>query len=167
MALGPPCAWCGAPARPAGGRLAVCDACGTATTFPAPDDAELGDAYAGFYRPESGRFSGGGDWVLRRTRGLLASRLDQIAPPGPILDVGSGEGALLEALMARGRVAVGLEQGQQAARAPTDVRAVEIVDFDERAGEWAAVVFWHSLEHLRAPRTAIKRACALLAPGGV
>jgi SAM-dependent methyltransferase len=104
--------------------------------------------------------------VLRRTRGLLAGRLDQIAPPGPILDVGSGEGALLEALMARGRVAVGLEQGQQAQRAQTDVRAVEVVDFDERVGEWAAVVFWHSLEHLREPRAAVNRACALLAPGG-
>ena len=161
------CAWCGAAARPSGARLAICEKCGAATTYPPPDDGELRSAYAGSYRPESGRFSGAGDRVLRYTRGLLAGRLDRLAPPGPILDVGCGEGALLQALGARGRVAVGLEQGDVAARARFDVREVEIVDFDERPGEWAAVVFWHSLEHLREPRAAVRHACGLLAPSGV
>ena len=165
--LDPRCAWCGARARRSGGRLAVCDACGSATTYPPPDEAELRAAYAGSYRPPSGRFSGGGDRVLRRTRALLAGRLDRLAPPGPILDVGCGEGPLLEALVSRGRVAVGLEQGGQAALARLDVREVEIVDFDECPGEWAAVVFWHSLEHLREPRAALRRACSLLAPSGL
>jgi len=165
-AADPVCAWCGAPALPTGGRLALCQLCGSATTYPPPDDAELHAAYAGFYRPASGRFSGGGDWILRHTRGLLAGRLNRLSPPGPILDVGSGEGALLEALIARGRVAVGLEQGEQAARARLDVRAVEVVDFDERPGEWAAVVFWHSLEHLREPLAAVRQAARLLAPSG-
>ena len=165
--LNPRCAWCGASARACGGRLAVCDACGAATTYPPPDEAELRSAYAGSYRPPSGRFSGGGDRVLRRTRALLAGRLDRRAPPGPILDVGCGEGALLDALVSRGRVAVGLERGNQAARARLDVREVELVDFEERPGEWAAVVFWHSLEHLREPRAALSRACSLLAPSGL
>jgi SAM-dependent methyltransferase len=49
----------------------------------------------------------------------------------------------------------------------SDVRDVEIVDFDERPGEWAAVVFWHSLEHLREPRAALRRAVRLLAPSGL
>ena len=98
---------------------------------------------------------------------MLAGRLDRLAPPGPILDVGSGEGALLEALTARGRAAVGLEQGDQAARSRLDVRPVEIVDFDDRPGEWAAVVFWHTLEHLRDPRRAISQASRLLAPSGL
>jgi SAM-dependent methyltransferase len=93
--------------------------------------------------------------------------LDRLAPPGPILDVGCGECALLEALIARGRVAVGIEQGDQAARVRLDVRPIEIVDFDERVGEWAAVVFWHSLEHLREPRAALRRARSLLAPSGL
>jgi SAM-dependent methyltransferase len=166
-ASAPRCAWCGAAARTSAGRLAECDACGTATTWPAPDDAELHAAYASFYRPASGRFSGGGDTILRYTRGILAGRLDRVAPPGPILDVGSGEGALLEALIARGRTAVGLEQGDQAARSHLDVRAIDIVDFDDRPGEWASVVFWHALEHLRDPRGAIRQASRLLAPSGV
>ena len=36
------------------GRLARCSACGAATTYPVPDDAELERAYTGWYRPDSG-----------------------------------------------------------------------------------------------------------------
>ncbi|HWC85727.1 MAG TPA: class I SAM-dependent methyltransferase [Solirubrobacteraceae bacterium] len=162
----PRCLWCGAPARPLGEtRLAVCDACGAASTHPPPDDRELGDAYAGWYRPATGRFGSGGDQLLRRSRAVLARRLDRRAPPGPVLDVGCGEGALLDALHARGREALGLERGAVAAR--PDVRSLEVTAFEEREGQWAAVVFWHSLEHLRDPAAAIDRACALLAPGGL
>jgi hypothetical protein len=84
-----------------------------------------------------------------------------------VLDVGCGDGALLEALLACGRPAVGLEQGDQARRSRLDVRAVEIIDFDERPGEWAAVVFWHSLEHLREPREALQHASELLNSSGL
>jgi Methyltransferase domain len=58
---------------------------------------------------------------------------------------------------------VGLEREAHA----EGVLAAEICDFDERLGEWAAVVFWHSLEHLRDPVCALDRAAQLLALGGV
>lgn len=159
------CVWCGAVARPTGpvSRLAICGACGTATTYPPPDNAELEAAYADWYRPSEGRFSAGGDAVLRRSRGILARRLDRRAPAGPVLDVGSGDGALLDALHARGREAVGLERKTSR----SDVRERDVVDFDERVGGWAAIVFWHSLEHLRDPAAAVDRALTLLAPGGL
>lgn len=156
------CAWCGAPTRASSGRLAGCAVCGAATTHPAPDEAELERAYAR-YRPASGRFSAGGDVALRFSRAALARRLDLIAPRGPILDVGSGDGALLKALRARWREAVGLERRSTV----EGVIEAEIEDFDDRAGEWAAIVFWHSLEHLRHPARALDRAATLLAPGGV
>jgi len=159
----PACAWCGMSVRPIAPRLGQCDACGAASTWPAPDDAELEAAYAGWYRPAAGRFAGGGDIVLRRSRATLARRLDERAPPGPVLDVGCGEGVLLDALKDRGREALGLER----VSSRPDVRATELASFDERAGEWAAVVFWHSLEHLRAPAAALDRACELLAPRGL
>jgi hypothetical protein len=50
---------------------------------------------------------------------------------------------------------------------PEGVLAIDITDFEDRAGQWAAVVFWHSLEHLRDAAHAVDRACALLAPRGV
>jgi SAM-dependent methyltransferase len=160
---GPQCAWCGWPARIATGRLAVCDACGSATTFPAPDAAELDAAYHGWYRPESGRFTAGGDLLLARSRATLATRLDRRAPDGPVLDVGSGDGALLDAFRRRGRDVVGLERSSTR----PDVRALEVQEFRERVGEWGAVVFWHSLEHLRHPAAALSAAHELLRPEGL
>jgi hypothetical protein len=156
------CAWCGAPLTDPPRHLgrAACLACGAATTDPVPSDAELERAYGSWYRPATGRFVGPGDRLLARSRGLLASRLDRIAPPGPILDVGSGEGTLLRALRSRGREAVGLE------REPTGpgVREADVRDIEDR---WAAIVFWHSLEHLREPGEVVAHAAGLLTDRGV
>jgi SAM-dependent methyltransferase len=157
------CVWCGGAATASHGRLARCARCGAATTYPAPDEGEIERAYAGWYRPAAGRFAAGGDRVLAFSRASLARRLDRIAPPGPVLDVGSGDGTLLRALRARGREAAGLERATE----EPDVHARELVDFDERRGGWAAVVFWHALEHLREPGASLARAAELLAPGGV
>jgi hypothetical protein len=157
------CAWCATAfdrtSEALSGRRR-CGHCGAATTDPWPSEDELGGAYADWYRPRSGRFAGPGDSILRRTRGLLARRLDNIAPSGAVLDVGAGDGSLLDALRARGREAVGLERTSNR----PDVRVGEL---DELEGRFAAVVFWHSLEHLRAPGAALARAYELLPPAGV
>jgi SAM-dependent methyltransferase len=158
----PTCAWCGAlleDGEPLPGRIR-CRACGVATTSPWPTDAQLERAYGSWYRPPSGRFSGAGDLLLRRFRAHLARRLDTLAPPGPILDVGAGDGALVNALRARGRPATGLER--DAARS-----AFHPEEVTEISGEYAAVVFWHSLEHLREPGAALDHAARLLKPGGL
>jgi len=159
----PDCAWCGAPLR-GGERLRGrirCRACGTATTDPWPSPTELEAAYSGWYRPGAGRFAGVGDRLLQRTRASLSQRIDRIAPPGPVLDVGAGDGALLTALRARGREAVGLEREPSGPGMRSgDVAAQE-------RGVWAAVIFWHSLEHLPEPGAAAKSLAALLIPGGV
>jgi SAM-dependent methyltransferase len=60
-------------------------------------------------------------------------------------------------------MALGLER---VATTP-DIRVADIATFREGAGEWAAVVFWHALEHLRDPAGAIAAAHALLTPGGL
>lgn len=101
--------------------------------------------------------------MLALSRARLARRLHRIAPPGPVLDVGAGEGTLVRALRAQGREAIGLER---AARGD-DVIAGEIERFDRRPGEWAGIVFWHSLEHLAAPDLALDQAARLLGPRGV
>lgn len=157
------CVWCGRPFDAGAPRLEGrrrCPHCGAATTDPWPDAAALERAYAGWYRPASGRFAGPGDRLLRRTRGQLAGRLARIAPPGTVLDVGAGEGVLLDALRARGRKAIGLERVSTRA----DVHALDLEELDER---FAAIVFWHSLEHLPAPSRALRRAAELLLPRGV
>jgi SAM-dependent methyltransferase len=161
------CAWCGAPFDDCSDRLRLrtrCASCGAATTDPRPDEEELEAAYGDWYRPANGegRYHFAGDLILGHTRGILAGHLDAIAPPGPILDVGAGEGTLLDALTARGREVTGLERG--AKREDLLERPIEEM---ERADGWAAVVFWHSLEHMPWPRSAIQAASRLLKPGGV
>lgn len=176
----PACAWCGAPLGAAGGAPLSgkrgrpigdggaaatvgrirCHRCGVATTSPWPTDAQLDVAYGDWYRPASGRFGGIGDALLRRTRSSLARRIDRLAPPGPVLDVGAGDGTLVAALRRHGRDAIGLERH---ATGP-QLRDEDIADI---TGTWSAVVFWHSLEHLRAPGDALAHAARLLAPGGL
>jgi len=156
------CIWCGAPLEDGEqlpGRIR-CRHCGVATIDPWPTAEELDRAYAGPYRPAAGRFAGPGDRLLRRARARLAGRLDAIAPPGPVLDVGAGEGVLLDALHAVGREATGLER---------EATRPDVLDCDlaEVEAKWAAVVFWHSLEHLPEPARALEQAAALLEPGGV
>ncbi|MFN8215410.1 MAG: class I SAM-dependent methyltransferase [Solirubrobacterales bacterium] len=157
------CRWCSASL--AGGKRLPgrirCRDCGVATTSPWPTAAELDAAYAGPYRPAAGRFSGWGDALLRRSRGALATRLDEIAPPGAVLDVGAGDGALLAALRRRGRVAIG---GERDPAAPARVGGLEA---EAGAEEWAAVVFWHSLEHLPDPAGTLAAAAERLRPEGV
>lgn len=159
------CAWCGAALRrgaadPAGRTL--CAHCGVATTDPWPTDEGLQQAYSGWYRPDPGRFDAGGDALLKLSRGTLAHRVDRLAPAGPVLDVGCGDGALVVALRRRGRAAVGLERESE----NPDVITAEISEM-EGDGTWGAVVFWHSLEHLTAPGEALGHAARLLRPGGV
>lgn len=159
------CAWCGHrfdggdQYRP--GRI-KCARCGVATTSPWPSDEQLGAAYAVWYRPQGGRFSGLGDKVLARTRSTLATRLNRVLPAGPVLDVGAGDGTLVGAFRSRGREAVGVDP-YYAGTSP-HIRTAELEDM---TGSWSAVIFWHSLEHVRRPVRSLRHAASLVAPGGM
>lgn len=158
------CAWCGAAFEGSETRLAGrvrCPGCGASTTDPWPSARELSDAYGTWYRPPSGRrFGVVGDALLNRTRAALAVRVDEIAPAGAVLDVGAGDGVLMDALRRRGRDVLGLER-------ETDRDDMRDEPIGHVGGEWAAVVFWHALEHLPEPGEAIRAAARLLVPGGV
>jgi SAM-dependent methyltransferase len=159
------CAWCEHQFDDADDRLAGrtrCVRCGVATTSPWPSDAQLGQAYGEWYRPANGRFSGLGDKLLRRSRSALAGRLHRVLPRGPVLDVGAGDGTLVRAFARHGREAVGVDPYASANH--PDVRDIELEEMD---GSWSAVIFWHSLEHLREPVRALRHAATLAAPGGV
>jgi len=164
------CPWCGAALAEdgAGARswhVVICGACGVGVTRPWPTEAELDAAYPTAYRPADGRFGGHADALLARARGALAGRIDRIAPPGPVLDVGAGDGSLVRAVRATGRRAVGLERQAPEGSDP-DLRALGVDQLPEDE-QYAAIVFWHSLEHLRDPSEALAGAAARLLPGGI
>jgi hypothetical protein len=91
----------------------------------------------------------------------LAHRIDRISPPGPVLDVGAGDGALVAALAELGRESVGVDP-----YGPPTPRVLQ-GELDEVSGQFASVVFWHSLEHMPEPSQALLRGVDLLTPGGV
>lgn len=158
------CLWCGTllnagASKAATYRVLRCARCGAGTTVPFPTPDALEAAYAQWYRPQVGRFAGGGDRLLRGLRGRTARWIDAACPPGPILDVGCGDGAMLDALHQRGRSAVGLERHSDR----PDVRSSSLAECEEG---WAGIILWHSLEHLPAPRQAFVEAAQRLAPGG-
>lgn len=160
------CVWCGSALGGEAERLfgrAICGSCGTATTDPVPTAESLDAAYGDWYWPEAGRrFSLIGDWLLRRSRAAMARRIDEIAPAGKVLDVGAGEGTLIDAVAGRGREATGLERRSD--HSAIESREINEVEGD---GEYAAIVFWHSLEHMGNPREIVTEAARLLKPGGV
>lgn len=84
------------------------------------------------------------------------------AAAGPVLDVGAGDGTLLDAVERTGRVAAGLERDVRDARMrgldPWELPAEE---------RYAAIVLWHALEHLREPGRALTALTDRLLPGGV
>ena len=144
--------------RAARARLDAARAAGRAARAAAPPpptrsrDDELDRAYAGWYRPDAGRFSGPGDALLRRSRGHLARRLDEIAPAGP--GARRRLGRRRPARRARGARAQRASASSAPARDPTCAAARS----REIEGPWAAIVFWHSLEHLRDAGAALDHA---------
>lgn len=162
----PACAWCEAPldlsvpGTPAGVRR--CTVCGSRTGIWLEEETVDGRhlALAPSATVASDRRCTVAEALRRRARQRLAQRVARTAPPGPVLDVGSGDGTLLDALRAAGRVATGI--GRPSTRA--DVRDVEIT---EVGGRYAAIVFWQSLGRVNAPRTALEHAAALLKPEGL
>lgn len=103
--------------------------------------------------------------LLRGPRGLEGAR---------VLEIGSGDGALLELARGAGAARVlGIEPTAERRDAPDGVEVlpmrVEDVDLNHEAGGREAfdlVVCWHSLEHLPDPDAALQRTSRWLAPGG-
>jgi Methyltransferase domain len=163
----PTCAWCEQPL--AHGPLSAlgqlrCDHCGATTALdwptelvriPLPPPMQVRGAH---------RICTLGEAARRRARRRLATRIARVAPPGPVLDVSSGDGMLLDALRATGRLTTGIVSGRSEATPRTGVQQAEIT---ELGGRYAAIVFWQSLGRLRAPGVALDHAAALLKPGGL
>ena len=165
----PTCAWCEQPLAHgtlrAAGQLR-CGHCGATTALDWPAEREHVRVPLLPDTPARGvhRICTLGEAARRRARRRLATRIARVAPPGPVLDVESGDGLLLDALRATGRLTTGIVAGRGAEAPRAGVRHAEIT---ELGGRYAAIVFWQSLGRLRAPGVALEHAVALLKPGGL
>jgi SAM-dependent methyltransferase len=99
-------------------------------------------------------------------RGSLPGRV-----PGRLLEVGFGAGHVLREARARGWTVFGLEEAQpcvDAARAAgLPAARASLLTWDGPDGALDAVALYSVLEHLLDPRAHLRRARALLRPGGV
>ena len=178
MIAGPPdaarshlaCAWCEQPlARPVLRPPSAlrCEHCGarTAPSWPSPPASRVIVA-APRARGGHHRLCTLGEAARRSARRHLANRIARVAPPGPVLDVGSGDGMLLDALRATGRLTTGIV-GHEATGARPRRNGIRDAEITELGGRYAAIVFWQSLGRLDAPGAALDHAAALLKPGGL
>lgn len=109
--------------------------------------------------------------VMRRNFDQRLALIEGATARGPLLDVGCALGFFVRAARARGWDARGMERSRWAAEtARKDGLPVEQGDFltaPLREGSLAAVTLLDVLEHVADPRAYVRRARAVLAPGGV
>ncbi|MCX6374000.1 MAG: class I SAM-dependent methyltransferase [Actinobacteria bacterium] len=164
-----------APGDPRRHTVVRCLGCGLAYLRPRPTREATGRCY-----PESYSGSGRGGLVealeaayRRRQHGEVARWLAGRRPlRGRLLDVGCGAGELLATLRADGWSVQGVEPQALGAAEARDRHGLNVLSgrFEEVAlpeGSYEVIVFSGVCEHLHDPVAELRRARALLAPGGL
>lgn len=108
--------------------------------------------------------------MLTYARGL--ERLEQLHPPGRLLDVGCSYGAFPDLARRRGWDAVGVEISAGPAEFARKERGLDVFDGTlEDAGfpdgHFQAITLWDVIEHLDDPVSTLSEARRVLAPGGI
>ena len=153
--------------------LLLCQACGTSFLQPMPDPDTLAKYYDDdYYGLGMGKFVSPLECIVKVGRYIRARMVRRHVPEGKILDVGCGRGLMLRYLKDWGYPVDGVELDTVAAvRASKNLgqKVFERLDdvVERFPNRYAAVCFWHSLEHLPEPGKALEMADELLVPGGL
>ena len=127
-----------------------------------PRTQELDRAYAGWYRPDAGRFSGPGDALLRRSRGALARRLDRDRAAG----AGARRRRRRRRPARRARAATAARRSASSAQSTRpDVVAAELAEVEGRVGRDRLLALARA--PARRPAAALGRAARRSRPSGV
>jgi 2-polyprenyl-3-methyl-5-hydroxy-6-metoxy-1,4-benzoquinol methylase len=107
----------------------------------------------------------------RRTAQLRMDQIEQFVGSGRLLEVGFGNGALLEAAVHRGWNVVGLDVDQSCVDRMTSLgiaaHNVSLLDYVDQAESFDVVGMYSVIEHTLDPIAHLERAWSLLKPGGV
>jgi len=156
----------------------ACPACGLAFTYPRLRPEEFALYYPqsySAYEPNVSEHRSLGERLGALQRQAIVRfgpyRKVWERPPGRLLDVGCGTGDLAALFARRGWSAAGIEPSAAAAEhaRAVGVEAVTgtLADAPWEEGEFDAILFNHSLEHVDDPAGAIAAAARLLRPGGL
>lgn len=141
-------------------RIDKCVNCGLGHTIPQPVDLTkyYGTTYYG------GRHSFSASYRARQRLRIVESIIGNEVNRS-ILDIGCGDGTFLLEAKKKGWKVIGTEIYPHIARkAGLDVR--ETIEQVYDCPPFDCITFWHSLEHLRNPRSAMILAAKLLKPNG-
>lgn len=158
------------------GRFKVmgCANCGNAWTAPRPSASELRQHYPDTYDPYRPDLSERSRSAVHRAflgAGLrFGAAATDAFPVGSLLDVGCGNGAYMASMAMRGYTVTGIDVNPRACElvARRGLRVLE-GDFLEIALEpesFDIVTMNHFLEHSLEPRASLRKAHAVLRPGG-
>jgi SAM-dependent methyltransferase len=156
-----------------------CDDCGFIFVHPIPTGAAFAAMYddsyfEGYYGGGDGvGYEDSADAVMAKARRIL-DRVARYKPSGTLLDIGCAGGHFLAAAKERGYQGLGIEVNPRQAEMARTTYGLDVIDgLYEQAEQtlggrrFDIVYMGDALEHLPDPRTALARAGARLAPGGV
>jgi SAM-dependent methyltransferase len=157
-----------------------CRACGLRYQSPRPSDADLLGMYdENYYTAKSG---GDGDYTyaderakepeVRLKAAARLARVEGIVRPGRVVEVGSAFGIFLDEARRRGWDPLGVEVSPYAARYCREALGIPVHEcpLDAAPLEPASARLLHMsevIEHLPRPREAVRKAAAVLEPGGL
>jgi SAM-dependent methyltransferase len=137
-----------------------CAECGLGHTLPQPEDLNpyYGPTYHGGRHSFTSSFCASRRVsILNKVTGTEKNRL--------LLDIGCGDGTFLLAAKEKGWKVVGTEINSSVARkAGLDIYGS--IDEIEGIGSFDCITLWHSLEHLRDPKSTIDNLSKILKPNG-
>lgn len=140
--------------------------CGLVFLWPQPPASSLKQAYdEAYYRPweDQSRLR---DIIWRKRM----DRVNALAPPGRLLDVGCGTGTFLRQAKLQGWEVAGTELSRAGANAARSqelrVHEGEIWEADFPEASFDLVTCWHVIEHVADPRRVLEEMYRLLHPGG-
>jgi len=152
-----------------------CEKCGLVSLAKFPSPEERTASYQEEYC-RGGSRHGFPEWLNRFLQFFKKRRARDILrrEPGPasLLDVGCGQGILLEQLLRRGWKVLGTQISRRAAQSARQQRGVdvflgELLDLDYRGPPFRVVTFYHVLEHLDRPMAYLRKAHDLMEEGGL
>lgn len=157
----------------------ACPACELAFTHPRPAPEDFATYYPESYSAYEPNVNGHRPSLGERLGSLQRQAIVRFGPyrqvwkrpPGRLLDVGCGTGDLAALFGSRGWSVAGIEPSATAAEhaRTIGVEAVAgtLADAPWPDGEFDAILFNHSLEHIDEPAQAVAEAARLLRPGGL
>ena len=161
-----------------------CPSCELGITQPQLEDRELSHYYEAAYYEAFCEWDGrrGGspliraraawrEWSSRRRAHKPPFAPLPVTPPGRVLDVGCGDGELLQSFADAGWDVVGLDPSETAVEAVRrrglEAERGTLLDHPWEPESFQVITFKHSLEHIPDPVASLQEAARLLAPGGV